>query len=76
MSESDLNPAADIIRTFGGVRATARIAGVNPAAVSRWKAPRERRGTNGLIPQRHWQRLLDHAKSVRIRLTLRDLSGL
>lgn len=73
---SKLNPAWAVIQLFGGVRATARAAELDPSAVSRWAMPREKKGTAGAIPQRHWARLMDHARRNKISLTLRDLSGL
>ncbi len=73
---SKLNPAWRVIQLLGGVRATARAAEVDPSAVSRWAMPRDKKGTAGSIPQRHWSRLMDHARRNKIKITLRDLSGL
>ncbi|MEY5100859.1 MAG: DNA-binding transcriptional regulator Cro [Pseudomonadota bacterium] len=75
MSER-LNPAWRVIQLLGGVRATARAAEINPSAVSRWAMPREKKGTSGAIPQRHWSRLLGYAQRIKVKLTLNDLSGL
>lgn len=73
MSNS-LQPAFDIIKLLGGVRATARIVNLSPGAVSRWTVSADRRGTAGRIPQRHWHTILQHAKKQRIKLTLKDLA--
>lgn len=71
-----LSPAAEIIDLCGGVRATARILGLNPSAVSRWAMPPEKKGTGGVVPQRHWAAILDHAKQQKLKITLRDLAKL
>lgn len=68
-----LTPAATIIDLFGGVRATARMLGLNPSAVSRWAMPPEKKGTGGAIPQRHWSTILDAAKKQKIKLTVSHL---
>lgn len=73
---SKLNPAWTVIQLLGGVRSTARAAEVDPSAVSRWAMPREKKGTEGRVPQRHWRRLMAYASAQKIKLTLRDLSGL
>lgn len=70
---NQLSPAREIVAKFGGVRATARVLGLNPSAVSRWMMPPEKRGTNGNVPQRHWPALLDHARKERIKLKISDL---
>lgn len=75
MSEK-LDPAARIVAALGGVRATARIVGCTPGAVSRWMMPREKRGTSGRINQKHWPSILKHAKKHRLQVSLRDLAGI
>lgn len=55
------DPAHSIIETFGGISAVAKIAGVTPHSVMRWRTPREKGGTGGFIPHWHVQRLLKAA---------------
>jgi hypothetical protein len=50
--------------------------GCTPGAVSRWMMGKEKRGTQGRIPQKHWPLILRHARAKRIKLTLKDLAGL
>lgn len=71
-----LTPAATIIDLFGGVRATARMLGLNPSAVSRWAMPPAKKGTGGAIPQRHWAAILDAAKQQKIKLSIAQLAKL
>jgi hypothetical protein len=73
---SQLSPAKEIVAKLGGVRATARVLQLNPSAVSRWMMPPEKRGTGGLVPQRHWPAILEHAKKERLKLRLADLVNL
>lgn len=49
---------------------------LNPSAVSRWMMPPEKRGTGGLVPQRHWPAILEHARKERLKLRLADLVNL
>lgn len=71
-----MEPAHSVITKIGGVRATARLLGINASAVSRWLTPRKRKGTDGSIPQKHWQTILSYAKNERIKLSVSELSGL
>jgi|LauGreDrversion4_2_1035121.scaffolds.fasta_scaffold00574_25 hypothetical protein len=73
---SQLSPAKEIVAKLGGVRATARVLQLNPSAVSRWMMPPKKRGTGGLIPQRHWPAILEHARKERLKLRLADLVNL
>lgn len=50
-----LTPAAYVIRKAGGVRATARLVGRTPGAVSQWRR-------TGNVPVEAQQILLRHAK--------------
>lgn len=74
--KNKLEPARSIVTRLGGVRATARILGVNPSAVSRWMVSHKEKGTGGAIPLKHWQSILNHAKKENIRLSVTDLSGI
>jgi hypothetical protein len=73
---SRLNPAAKVVERLGGVRATARIVECTPGAVSRWMMTREKRGTEGRIPQKHWHKILVHSAGKRLGVKLSDLAGL
>ncbi len=66
-------PAYSVIRRLGGVTPTAKILDVNPSTVSRWITTD---GTNGQIPQKYWIKLLNHALSRNIKITLTDISGI
>jgi hypothetical protein len=63
-----MTPAQVVVKTFDGVRATARILNVSPGAVSRWQTLR-----HGRVPNRHHITLLEEAKAQGKRLTERDL---
>lgn len=73
---NSIKPAEYVIETFGSGSEVARVLGVDKSTVSRWKIPKDRKGTNGSIPQKYWGTLLSEAKTRRITLTLSDLAGL
>lgn len=75
-TKNKLDPARTVVAKLGGVRATARILGVNPSAVSRWLVSRQEKGTGGAVPLKHWQALLDYAKQERIKLSVTELSNI
>jgi hypothetical protein len=63
-----------VIQLFGGVRATARVVKRAPQSVSKWRASRASKGTNGDIPSGEVQRLLlEEAEKRGIELTSDDL---
>ena len=66
-------PAWTVVTKLGGVRATARVLGIAPSAVSRWMSDRDNKGTGGVVPQKHWKTLLSYAKQERIELSESDL---
>lgn len=55
-----MTPAQLVIEKFGGVRATARVLGINPSTVCRWNKRKEDGGTDGLVPQNHFKQILAH----------------
>lgn len=67
-----MEPACSIIKKLGGEAVVSRITGTAYTAPYRWQHPRDRGGTGGLIPQRHYRTLLDHAKLNGIPLTADD----
>jgi hypothetical protein len=75
MIKGRCEPARNIIDRLGGVTATAKIINKTPSAVSRWLVPRSEGGTNGRVPQNHWETILDFAVAHKIALTLNDLLG-
>ena len=62
------NPASQVIEKCGGPQAVAEILGVDVSRVHRWTYPKERGGSDGIIPTRHQQRLLDEARKRGIEL--------
>lgn len=45
-----MNPAARVIKAFGGPAKLAEILGRDPSRIYRWTYPEERGGTGGAIP--------------------------
>jgi hypothetical protein len=68
-----LSPAQCAIQVFGGVRATARVAGLSPSSVSRWQISKEDRGTGGMVPTSVQRKLLEAAKERQLTLSADDL---
>jgi hypothetical protein len=68
-----LSPAEYVIRTFGGVRATARALGRSAAAISKWRKPREEKGTGGQIPRKAMWELLAKSRELGLDLNPNDL---
>lgn len=67
-----MNPAQKIIDKCGGVTAVAEMVGVHVSRVHRWTYPRERGGTDGLIPTKQQQILLEAARAVGVDLQPAD----
>lgn len=65
-------PATSIIRKFKGLKAVAEITGVSSHSVMRWRYPRSKRGTGGLIPHRHADKLLVFARENGVDLSPAD----
>lgn len=66
--------AADwVIEQFGGVRATARAIGRDPGSVSRWRMPRDKKGTDGGVPRLAQIRVLEAARRMGLDITEADL---
>lgn len=61
-------PATVVIETFGGVRKTARLLGIDAGAVSRWGSR-----DGGAVPAKHYLTLIAAAKAMRKKLTPNDL---
>ena len=67
-----LEPAARVIRTFGGRSVVAEICGVTAHRVHSWMRPREVGGTDGRIPTKHQSKLLEYAEQNKLPLEPRD----
>ena len=68
-----LSPAEFVIRTFGGVRRTARLVGRSAPSVSKWRAPKHKRGTGGMVPMGVMQTILKIARVRQIDIDASDL---
>lgn len=73
MQYPGMSAAETIIERFGGREAVAELLGVNIVQVYRWTYPKERKGTGGTIPSRHFKKLLTEAKKRRIKLDPAEL---
>lgn len=60
-----MTPAQIAIHTFGGVRRVAKVVGVHPATVLRWR--------NGRVPIEHMEKLITAAHRSGKRLLLAEL---
>lgn len=52
------DPADKIIKALGGLKSVSGIANVAPHTVMRWRMPKEKGGTGGVIPHWHMESLL------------------
>ena len=68
-----LTPVEITIRAFGSGRKLALALGLDPRYVYRWRAPADKRGGGGQIPQRFHRKVLELARSRRLDLTAEDL---
>jgi hypothetical protein len=62
-----------MIAKFGGHEELANALGVNVVQVYRWTYPKDRKGTDGRIPDRHFRTLLQVAKQRGIKINRADL---
>ncbi len=65
-------PAETVIEKLGGAQAVAALCGLDVASVHKWKYPKERGGTGGIIPSRHQGALLAAARRLGIGLSAED----
>jgi hypothetical protein len=61
--ETVLPIARNLIRKLNGVVRTAEICGVRHSSVCAWDRPVSRKGTGGLVPQRHHRAILAYAQA-------------
>lgn len=75
-----LEPAHSVIRKFSGpsgklsngIKLVSEITGADPTRVYRWMRPREKGGTDGIIPSKAQVKLFEHAQRERIPLSPSD----
>lgn len=56
------NPAAFVVRQFGGTRATARALNMSTGSIHYWTRSKAKRGAGGRIPATSHKRILKAAK--------------
>jgi len=61
-----INDAHFIIRQFGGVKQLAKAINKDPATIYRWTYPKNKNGTDGLIPSSALSRISEAAKRLNI----------
>lgn len=69
------DPAYTVIEKLGGKSFVAEQLSLDKSTLSRWCQPRPM-GTGGVIPQKHWARLLEMAAEQRVRITLKELAAI
>lgn len=67
-----MDPASTIIEKIGGFEVAAKVAKTAATTPYGWTKPREKGGTNGLIPQKYHPAILAYAKENGIRLKAED----
>lgn len=67
-----LDPARSIIDRLGGAHAVAAMTGRHVTRVRRWTYPRERRGSDGIIPLPEALKIIENAADGKIGLTMDD----
>lgn len=73
MSRTHVSPvAARVIQKCGGVSNTARLAGRAVPSVHKWRHPKDKGGTGGLIPVEAQVSLMDAAQRGEVSLTPED----
>lgn len=68
-----MTPADYVITKFGGIRPLARMLGIDHSSVQRWTRPLSKRGSGGLIPSRHHQRILTLAREQGVEIDAANL---
>ncbi len=67
-------PANTIIKKFNGLKSLAEAADVSVHTVMRWRTPKEKGGTGGVVPHWHIAVILQAAKNKGIELKPADFS--
>lgn len=69
------DPAFSVLEHLGGKGAVSRQLGLDRSSLSRWCTARPD-GTGGMIPQKHWEALIDLSVKLRRPIKVKDLAGL
>ena len=64
--------AERVIQKCGGAEETAKLLGITATSVHRWKYPKDRGGSGGIVPSDKAQLLLDAARKSGIELEPSD----
>lgn len=67
-------PANTIITKFNGLKPLAEVAGVTVHTVMRWRTPKEKGGTGGVVPYWHISAILQAAKAKGIDIRATDFT--
>lgn len=65
-------PAGSLIAKFGSVKALAEITGISVHSVGRWRAPKEKGGTGGVVPHWHINSIVAAASAQGIKVSAAD----
>ena len=65
-------PATSLIDRLGGLASVSQMVGKSQTTVMRWRLPKERGGTGGVVPHWHHDTLRSCAEQVGITLTPSD----
>lgn len=65
--------ASNIISKFGGAYKLSEVIGIDVSQIYRWTYPKEKGGTGGSIPARHFSTILNDAEKMGIKLSLEEL---
>ena len=69
-----MEPAKSIIDAFGGPTELAKVVGIHRTRVSKWKSPRDKGGTGGVIPHWHVETILSSARDRGLNVSLGDFA--
>jgi hypothetical protein len=72
MEQASLDPAKSIIDRFGGADEVRKITGASRTRVYRWQLPKDQGGTDGRIPPKHAEKLLEHARETGIEVSAEE----
>jgi len=75
-NKSQFEPANSVIHRFGSAAEVGRILDLDKSTICRWTMPKDKRGTNGSIPRKYWEPLMQAAKQRKIKLSLNELVSL
>jgi len=73
VSDKNKSAAQKVIDIFGGPSKVAKALGLGRSTVTRWTYPPERSGTDGHIPGKYHQQIVNAAKEQGLVITAEDL---